>query len=283
MGQDAILRMDLMVPAGVRLDIADGALCLPEEVRIHLAGRRPAYGSKIEHVTAKDQHVVIPVGESREVKIGIGGAKMKLWVTRGPDWVPMVISGLGETKYLQMTNIGDREIILPTHTILGLWTEDDMVPRTQGFVTVGSGKYKEWQTLAYEATADSVNALPEEQIGPLVDRPEYVTPKCIMKRPSDPLKDVSPAVSMVTRQAVNEELRKTEFAVLGEGKDNGDELTPHNEAELSRVDNDHKIGTQNETKGDRDNDQERPRDRPSLSKADPTDKLLELSQPVEKK
>ena len=65
-GQDAILRMDLMVPAGVRLDIADGALCLPEEVRIHLAGRRPAYGSKIEHVTAKDQHVVIPVGESRK-------------------------------------------------------------------------------------------------------------------------------------------------------------------------------------------------------------------------
>ena len=96
--------------------------------------------------------MVIPVGESIEVKIGIGGAKMKLWVTRGPDWVPTVISGLGRTKYLQMTNIGDREIILPTHAILGLWTEGDMVPRTQGFVTVGSGKYKEWQTLAYEAT-----------------------------------------------------------------------------------------------------------------------------------
>ena len=134
------------------------------------------------------------------MKIGIGGAKMKLWVTRGPDWVPMVISGLGETKYLQMTNIGDREIILPTHTILGLWTEGDMVPRTQGFVTVGSGKYKEWQTLAYEATADSVNALPEEQIGPLVDRPTYATPKCIMKRQSDALKDIPPAISMITQQ-----------------------------------------------------------------------------------
>ena len=90
--------MDFMVPAGVRLDLADGALCLPEEVRIHLAGRRPAYGSKIQHVTAKEQHVVIPVGESREVKIGIRGAKMKLWPTRGPDWVPTVISGLGRKK-----------------------------------------------------------------------------------------------------------------------------------------------------------------------------------------
>ena len=116
-GQEEILRMDFMVPSGGRLDLADDALCLPEEFRIHLAGRRPAYGSKILHVAAKDQHVLIPVGESREVKIGVGGAKMKLWVARGPEWVPTVISGLGKTKYLQMTNLGDREIILPTHYI----------------------------------------------------------------------------------------------------------------------------------------------------------------------
>uniref|UniRef100_A0AAV1TXS1 Peptidase A2 domain-containing protein n=1 Tax=Peronospora matthiolae TaxID=2874970 RepID=A0AAV1TXS1_9STRA len=30
-GQEAILGMDFMVPAGVRLDLADGALCLPEK------------------------------------------------------------------------------------------------------------------------------------------------------------------------------------------------------------------------------------------------------------
>ncbi|CAI5709087.1 unnamed protein product [Peronospora effusa] len=29
-GQDAILRMDFMVPAGIRLDLADGTLCLPD-------------------------------------------------------------------------------------------------------------------------------------------------------------------------------------------------------------------------------------------------------------
>ena len=52
-GEEAILSMDFMVPAGVRLDLADGALCLPEKVRIHLAGRRPAYGSKIQRITAK--------------------------------------------------------------------------------------------------------------------------------------------------------------------------------------------------------------------------------------
>ena len=63
-----------------------------------------------------------------------------------------------------------------------------------------------------------------------------------MKRTSDLLKDVSPAVSMVTRQAENEELGRTDFAVVGKGKGNGAELTPHNEAELSRMDNEHKIG-----------------------------------------
>uniref|UniRef100_A0AAV1TT80 Peptidase A2 domain-containing protein n=1 Tax=Peronospora matthiolae TaxID=2874970 RepID=A0AAV1TT80_9STRA len=94
-GQEAILGMNFMVPAGVRLDLADGALCLPEEIRIHLAGRHPAYGSKIQHITAKDQHVVIPVGESREVKIGIGGAKMKLWVARGLDLGPHCDLGVG--------------------------------------------------------------------------------------------------------------------------------------------------------------------------------------------
>ena len=274
-GQEAILGMDFMVPAGVRLDLADGALCLPEEIRIHLAGRRPAYGSKIQHITAKDQHVVIPVGESREVKIGIGGAKMKLWVARGPDWVPTVISGFGRRKYLQMTNTGDREIILPTHTILGMWTEGDMVPRTQGFVTVGSGKYKEWQTLAYEATTDRANEPPTKQIGPLVDRPTYATPKRIVKRPSDTLKNLSPAIFTVTQQANNGESQKADAVVAKE--------ETVNRAELLRMENDHEIGTQHATKGDRDIDQEWLRDRSSLSKADPTDKLLKLGQPGETK
>ena len=40
-GQDAILGMDFKVPAGIRLDLADGTLCLPDEVRIQLAGRKP--------------------------------------------------------------------------------------------------------------------------------------------------------------------------------------------------------------------------------------------------
>ena len=46
-GQEVILCMDFMAPAGIRLDLADGTLVLPYEVRIHLAGRRPLYGSSM--------------------------------------------------------------------------------------------------------------------------------------------------------------------------------------------------------------------------------------------
>ena len=50
-GQEAILGMDFMLPAGIRLDLADETLCLPDEVKIHLAGRRPPYGVNINPIS----------------------------------------------------------------------------------------------------------------------------------------------------------------------------------------------------------------------------------------
>ena len=35
-GQEAILNIYCIIPAGIRLDLADGTLCLPDEVRIGL-------------------------------------------------------------------------------------------------------------------------------------------------------------------------------------------------------------------------------------------------------
>ena len=78
--------MDFMVPAGIRLDLANGTLCLPEEVEIHLAGLRPPYGVKIQPITAPGQHVVIPVGGFTEMEIGAGFPKSKLWVRWDKKW-----------------------------------------------------------------------------------------------------------------------------------------------------------------------------------------------------
>ena len=53
-GQEAILGMDFMVPAGILLDLSDGTLCLPDEVRIGLAGRKPLYRSTIQAINLND-------------------------------------------------------------------------------------------------------------------------------------------------------------------------------------------------------------------------------------
>ncbi|ETP37577.1 hypothetical protein F442_14617, partial [Phytophthora nicotianae P10297] len=159
-GQDAIFGMDFMVPAGIRLDLADGTLCLPDEIRIQLSGRRPLYG---EHPSEK------------------------LWLTRGEHWIPTLVEGAGWRRYLQLTNISGRTSCLPAHTQVGVWLSGDRVPRRQGFVTVGSRRYIEWQNLVLQATTDTVS---EEEVptvepaGPMVDHPQYDPPKSILKRPA---------------------------------------------------------------------------------------------------
>ena len=49
-GQDEILGMDFMVPSGVRFELADGTLCLPDEVRVQLSGRRTLYDARVSDV-----------------------------------------------------------------------------------------------------------------------------------------------------------------------------------------------------------------------------------------
>ena len=93
-GRDAILGMDSMVPAGIRLNLADGNFCLLVEVRILLTGRRPSYRETMQAITVMDQHVVILVGKPTEVKIGVGSPKSKLWARRDPKWVTTVTAGL---------------------------------------------------------------------------------------------------------------------------------------------------------------------------------------------
>ena len=145
--------------------------------KMELCGRRPLYGSTMHAVTINDQHVVIPAGESTEVKAGAGSPKSKLWVRNDPRWVPTVTSGPGQIKYLQLTNLSDRDVILNHGAPLGWWMAADMIPRSPGYVSVGSRRYKVWQTLAFEATTDRKEDPPEESTGPLVDHPTYPHPR----------------------------------------------------------------------------------------------------------
>ncbi|OWY99506.1 hypothetical protein PHMEG_00029479 [Phytophthora megakarya] len=101
-GQNAILGMDFMVPAGVRMDLADGSMRLPDEVGIPLNGRKRLYGEKVRSVTL-ERSLRIPVGHSEETDVRMKlSATEKLWVTRGERWIPTVTEGPGRTRYLNL-------------------------------------------------------------------------------------------------------------------------------------------------------------------------------------
>ncbi|GMF45031.1 unnamed protein product [Phytophthora fragariaefolia] len=183
-GQDLILGMDFMVPAGIRLDLADGTICLPDEVRIQLAGRRPLYGDKVELVTMGDYYE-IDMGGSEEVRLQSRPSdRQKLWVTRGDRWVPTYVAGPGRSCYLRLTNVSERKLILHGDTKIAMWLTGDRVPRLPGYGSVWSRSYAEWQNLAYQATTDENDVTPKkgEVQGPAVERPLYQTPTSILKR-----------------------------------------------------------------------------------------------------
>ncbi|OWY99122.1 LOW QUALITY PROTEIN: hypothetical protein PHMEG_00029938 [Phytophthora megakarya] len=67
----------------------------------------------------------------------------KLWVTRGERWVPTVTEGPGRIRYLVISNIGDRILRLDHRLDVGMILDQDKVPRSPGFVSIGSRRYRE--------------------------------------------------------------------------------------------------------------------------------------------
>ncbi|POM63209.1 hypothetical protein PHPALM_27519 [Phytophthora palmivora] len=182
-GQDAILGMDFMVPAGGRPELAYGSISLPDEVRIQLSGRRQLYSDKARLVTV-GEHIQIEIGQSVELQLHLRMSDHeKFWVTRGI--VGTVVKGLERRRYLQITNVSDKAIILQEDVRVGIWLAGDHIPRMPGFVSIGSRRYMEWQNLALEATVERRSEHNEILMGsaePMVDRPSYPAPRAILNR-----------------------------------------------------------------------------------------------------
>ncbi|OWZ19977.1 hypothetical protein PHMEG_0005683 [Phytophthora megakarya] len=119
-GHNAILGMDFMVPAGVRMDLVDGSMRLPDEVGIPLNDRNRLYGEKVRSVIL-------------ERNLGI----------------PAPVASL------VISNIGDEILRLDHRLDVGMILDQDKVPRSPGFESVGSRRYREWQNLALESTMDT--------------------------------------------------------------------------------------------------------------------------------
>ena len=108
----------------------------------------------------------------------------------------------------------------------------DMIPRSPGYVSVGSRRYKEWQTLAFEATTDRKKDPPEESTGPLVDHPTYPTPKKILTRPNvDEQEKTKPPETIETHAATIETHAVEEEIEHGDVHDRIEEFNCSDEAD----------------------------------------------------
>ena len=96
----------------MRLDLTDGTVFLPEEVKTQLVVRRPPYGAKMQQIAADEKYLAIPMSNSVDVKEGQGPPQSKLWLKRHFRWVRTATIGPIRLSYLRLTNLSDQEMII---------------------------------------------------------------------------------------------------------------------------------------------------------------------------
>ncbi|OWY99755.1 Eukaryotic/viral aspartic protease [Phytophthora megakarya] len=111
-GQNVIFGMNFMVPAGVRIDTADGTACLLDEICIQMIGRRPLYGSKMRPVTVPSL-IRVAAGQTFNVSLRPEKNAPRLWVTS------VIRAPVGRHMCLRVTNITEKSVVLDAHTTVG--------------------------------------------------------------------------------------------------------------------------------------------------------------------
>ncbi|OWZ05142.1 hypothetical protein PHMEG_00022825 [Phytophthora megakarya] len=84
--------------------------------------------------------------------------------------------------YLVISNIGEETLPLDHRLDVDMILDQDKVPRSPGFVSVGSRRYREWQNLVVESSIGPPEVI-EDLAEPAVQRPSYPTPRSILRRP----------------------------------------------------------------------------------------------------
>ncbi|GMF15358.1 unnamed protein product [Phytophthora fragariaefolia] len=189
-----------MIPAGVFLDLFHATAQLPDDVEIPLTKTQRIADMREEgpHVPDGPTEVwPIPGLESRDyrpMRKPPTNETHALWVRRTKELIPKVVEfRRGRPRRVRVTNISDRLVTCPVHLPLLLCVPIGDLPRTEGYVGLGSDKNDEWLVLAYSRSRDSDLYKDEDEIyqrwlaaqPSAVERVSYTTPTKILRRPSE--------------------------------------------------------------------------------------------------
>ncbi|GMF43181.1 unnamed protein product [Phytophthora fragariaefolia] len=199
-GEDVVLGTDFMIPAGVRLDLFHATARLPDEVEIPLIKTQRMADTREEGPHVRDgptEVLTIPGHESRDyrpMRQPPTNETHELWLRRTKELIPKVGDfRQGRPRRVRVTNISDRSVTCPVHIPLLLWVPRGDLPRTEGYVRLGSDKDNEWRVLVYSRSRDSDLYKVEGEIykrwlavqPSAVERVPYTTPTKIPSRPSE--------------------------------------------------------------------------------------------------
>ncbi|KAE8980596.1 hypothetical protein PR001_g24239 [Phytophthora rubi] len=192
-GIDALLGMDFMYSAGVRICAREGKLPDEETIMLRRGGSiRKMHG--LDLAVTPDSTLMLPPGEAKVVQIRYAQTDPRqdvVWAARGDGWVTKLIySARSYPVAVKVVNISSRNLIISSQTSVARVVSRDSFPVAGRFVRPGSRKYLVWQRLIYESTFSDQMTLrirhaaqiPDNQEPPSVQKLECPWPTQILKR-----------------------------------------------------------------------------------------------------
>ncbi|GMF14864.1 unnamed protein product [Phytophthora fragariaefolia] len=142
---DVVFGADFMIPAAVRLDLFHATARLPDEVEIPLIKTQRTADTREEgpHVPDGPTEVLtIPGHESRDyrpMQQPPTNVTHELWVRRTKELILKVVEfRRGRPRRVRVMNISDRLATCSVRIPLLLWVPREGLPRTEGYVRLGS-------------------------------------------------------------------------------------------------------------------------------------------------
>ncbi|KAG2765214.1 hypothetical protein Pcac1_g23208 [Phytophthora cactorum] len=199
-GVDVVLRMDFMIPAGVRLDLYRSKSMLSGETTLTLLKSKKIEANPVgrrEVPCRSPRGLRVEAHECADFSLQKNRPTAEthaLWVRRTEKLISTLLSNRrGDLAKVCLTKVAGRDTTCDVFTDFVVWVPHGDLPREAGHVRPKSRRYKDWQVLAYEDFRDpTLLGLEREHYErwaaaqpSLVDRPVYITPTDILRRPSD--------------------------------------------------------------------------------------------------